>query len=65
MFIELTTNKGEKITFNTQNIVFVVPDKKGTVLVDVNGMDWVVSEPYESLKGVLQSIDIDKTYTTV
>ena len=63
MFIELTTNKGEKITFNTQNIVLFAPDKKGTVLVDVNGMDFVVTESYESLKGVLQTFDYDKTYT--
>ena len=65
MFIELITNKGEKMTFNTQNIVLVAPDKKGTVLVDVNGMDWVVSESYESLKGVLQTLDFDKTYKMV
>ena len=39
MFIELITNKGEKMTCNTQNIVLVAPDRKGTVLVDVNGMD--------------------------
>ena len=62
MFIELITNKGEKITFNTQNIVLVASDKKGTILVDVNGMDWVVSESYESLKGVLQTFDFDKPY---
>ena len=62
MFVELITNKGEKVTFNTENIVLVAPDKKGTVLVDVNGMDWVVSESYESLKGVLQTFDFDKTY---
>ncbi len=62
MFIELINNKGEKMTFNTQNIVLVAPDRKGTVLVDVNGMDWVVSESYESLKGVLQTFDFDKTY---
>ena len=61
MFIELITNKGEKMTFNTQNIVLVAPERKGTVLVDVNGMDWVVSESYESLKGVLQTFDFDKT----
>ena len=63
MFIELITNKGEKMTFNTQNIVLVAPDKKGTILVDVNGMDWVVSEPYDVLKGVLQTFDFDKTYS--
>ena len=63
MFIELITNKGEKMTFNTQNIVLVAPDRKGTLLVDVNGMDWVVSESYESLKGVLQTFDFDKTYS--
>ena len=62
MFIELITNKGEKMTFNTQNIVLIAPDRKGTVLVDVNGIDWVVSESYESLKGVLQTFDFDKTY---
>lgn len=65
MFIELITNKGEKMTFNTQNIVLVAPDRKGTVLVDVNGMDWLVSESYESLKGVLMAFDYDKTYKMV
>ena len=65
MFIELITNKGEKLTFNTHNIVLVAPDRKGAVLVDVNGMDWVVSESYESLKGVLQTFDHDKTYKMV
>ena len=62
MFIELTTIKGEKLTFNTQNIVLVAPDKKGTFLVDVNGMDFILSESYESLRGVLQTFDFDKTY---
>ena len=54
MFIELNTVKGEKITFNTQNIVFVSPDRKGSVVVDVNGMDWIVSEPYDNLRAILQ-----------
>lgn len=65
MFIELTTHKGEKLTFNTANIVLIAPDKKGTVLVDTNGIDWVVSETYEALKGVLQTFDFDKTYKMV
>ena len=60
MFIELIINKGEKMTFNTENIVLVAPDKKGSVLVDVNGIDWVVSESYESLKGVLQTLGLYK-----
>ena len=55
MFIELVTYKGEKITFNTSHIVIITPDKKGTVIVDVNGMDWIVLEPYESLKRALQA----------
>ena len=65
MFIELSIPKGEKITFNTANIVLLVPDKKGTVIVDVNGIDWTVSESYESLKGVLQTFDYDKSYQMV
>ena len=65
MFVELITVKGEKLTLNTRQIVLVAPTRKGTVLVDVNGMDWVVSESYESLKGVLQTFDFDKTYTMV
>lgn len=65
MFIELTTTKGEKITFNTANIVLVTKDKKGSFLVDVNGMDFVVSESYESLKGVLQTFDYGKSYKMV
>ena len=60
MFIELNTIKGEIMTVNTQNIVIVTPDKKGTVLVDVNGMDWVVSESYESLRGVLKTFTLTK-----
>ena len=55
MFIELVTYKGEKITFNTAHIVIITPDKKGTVIVDVNGMDWIVLEPYESLKRAIQA----------
>ena len=62
MFIELTTPKGEKITFNTANIVLFAADKKGSVLVDTNGIDWVVTESYESLKGVIQTFDYDKSY---
>ena len=54
MFIELETVKGEKITFNTDNIVFVSPDRKGSVVVDVNGMDWTVSVPYDNLRAILQ-----------
>ena len=65
MFIELTTNKGEKITFNTANIVLLASDKKGSVLVDVNGIDWVVSETYDVLKGVVQTFDFDKSYKMV
>lgn len=65
MFIELTTPKGEKITYNTANIVLIVPDRKGTLLVDVNGIDIVVTESYESLKGVLQTFDFDKSYKMV
>ena len=65
MFIELTTTKCEKMTFNTANIVLLAPDKKGAILVDVNGIDWVVSETYDVLKGVLQTFDFDKTYKMV
>ena len=65
MFIELTTNKGEKITFNTTNIVLLAPDKKGAILVDTNGIDWLVAESYEVLKGVLTIFDFDKTYKAV
>ena len=65
MFIELTTVKGEKITFNSANIVLVAPAKKGTYLVDVNGMDWQVSESYESIKSVLTTFDFDKSYKMI
>ena len=44
MFIELITNKGEALTFNARNIVLIVPERKGTMIVDVNGMDWHISE---------------------
>lgn len=57
MFIELTTTKGEKISFNTANIVFITPDKKGTFLVDTNCIDWIVLESYESLKELLPTVN--------
>ena len=57
MFIELTTTKNEKVTFNTANIMILAPHKKGTFLVDVNGIDWIVLESYESLKEVLPSVN--------
>ena len=62
MFIELTTTKGEKVTFNTANIVFLASNKNKTLIVDVNGIDWLVAESYESLKGVCQTFDFDKSY---
>lgn len=65
MFIELITNKGEALTFNARNIVLIVPERKGTMIVDVNGMDWHISESYENLKGVLQALDSDKNYKLV
>ena len=65
MFIELITNKGEKLTFNTQHIVLVTPDRRGTLIVDINGMDWLVSESYESLKRIFQASDSDKSYKTI
>ena len=65
MFIELTTSKGEKITFNTANIVFLAPNKSKTLIVDVNGIDWLVVESYESLKGVFQTFDFDKSYQMI
>ena len=57
MFVELITVKGEKLTVNTQHIVLVAPARKGTFLVDVNGIDWEVSEDYESLKEKLEAIE--------
>ena len=64
MFIELTTNKGERITFNTDNIVLFTSDRKGSILVDVNGIDWIVSETYETLKGILNSPEVDDPFKT-
>ena len=57
MFVELITVKGEKLTLNTRHIVLVAPTRKGTVLVDVNGIDWEVSESYESLKEKLDTFE--------
>ena len=65
MFIELTTTKGEKITLNIQNIVLIAPDKKGTILVDVNGLDWQLSDSYESLKEILRAFAADKPIKNV
>ena len=62
MFIELLTGNGEEITFNSDNIVLLAPDKKGTLIVDVNGMDFIVLQPYDSLKKFLRAHDYDASY---
>ena len=62
MFIELLTSKGEEITFNSDNIVLLAPDKKGTLIVDVNGMDFIVVQPYSALKKLLSAYDYDASY---
>ena len=61
MFIELETIKGEKITFNTGNIVLLAYDKKGTFIVDVNGIDFTVRESYEGLKEILNVYEYGKS----
>lgn len=64
MFIELLTNKGEQITFNSANIVLLTPHKKGTFVVDVNGMNFNVIQPYDCLKAMLAAKDYDSSYET-
>ena len=59
MFIELTTiDSNEKVLFNTANIVLFNPLKRGTFLVDVNGVDYTVLESYEVLKSVLPTYNL-------
>ena len=64
MFIELLTNKGELITFNSANIVLFAPAKKSTLIVDVNGMDFYVLQSYETVKAMLGAKDYDSSYVT-
>ena len=63
MFVEFVTNKGEYITFNTQNIVMISPYKKGTLVVDVNGIDWILSEDYNTVKALLHTVNVGATIT--
>ena len=59
MFIELTTiDSNETVLFNTANIVLFNPLKRGTFLVDVNGVDYTVLESYEVLKSVLPTYNL-------
>ena len=60
MYIELTTQRGEKISFNASKIVMLTPVKNGTLIVDVNGLDLRVVEPYEVLKGILKVFDFSE-----
>ena len=64
MFIELLTTKGEQITFKSANIVLFAPAKKSTLIVDVNGMDFYVLQPYECLKAMFEAKDYDSSYET-
>lgn len=60
MYIELTTPRGEKVTVNASKIVMLTPVKNGTLIVDDNGLDLRVVEPYEELKGILKVFDFSE-----
>lgn len=56
MFIEFETTAKEKVLLNVNQILYVTKDKKSTIVLDINGVDYRVSEDYESLIARLQQL---------
>ena len=56
MFIDAVTNRGEFLFLNIAHILLVASDRKGTVIVDVNGIDYHLNESYDEFVARLRSI---------
>ena len=56
MFIEIETTKNEKVFLNVHQILYVTKDKKHTIILDINGVDYYTKEPYESIIARLQQL---------
>ncbi len=49
MFIEVETTRNEPVLLNISQILYVTKAKKNTILVDINGCDYVLKDTYESI----------------
>lgn len=49
MFLEINTTRNETLSLNISHIISVVPDKKGVVIFDSSGIDYSLSESYDSV----------------
>ena len=49
MFFEFITTKNEPVSININKILYITPYKKGSLIVDVEGMDYYSNEEYTAL----------------
>ena len=49
MFIEIVTRRDENVSINISHILFVTSDKKGAVVFDVTGNDYMLKNSYEDV----------------
>lgn len=52
MFIELTMGAGQKVTFNTVHIDYVMPKDAGSAIF-VSGQLYAITESYETIRDML------------
>lgn len=49
MFLEIETTRKEKVFLNVSHILFVTTEKGKTIIIDINGADYEVTDSYESI----------------
>ncbi len=53
MFFEIKTTRNERVLLNVNHILYVTEDKKYTIVVDINGCDYLTHESLDSISGRL------------
>ena len=49
MFFEIKTTRNERVLLNVNHILYITEDKKYTIVVDINGCDYLTHESLDDL----------------
>ena len=49
MFLEIKTTRNETVLLNVKHILYLTEDKKHTIIVDINGCDYLTNERLDDL----------------
>ena len=49
MFLEIKTTRNETVLLNVKHILYLTEDKEHTIIVDINGCDYLTNERLDNL----------------